>query len=178
MRTHVALLRAVNVSGTGKLPMADLRVLASKMGLDEAATVVQSGSLAFRSDDDSAGLEQRLTDALAETFSLKTTVLVRTAAEWRGIVESNPYPEAARDDPGRLIVMPLSAEPEAGRLDDLHSAIVGRETVELQGRTLYAIYPDGIGESKLLIGVIEKRLGVKTTGRNWNTTLKIAALLG
>ena len=55
-------------------------------------------------------------------------------------------------------------------------AIKGREIIELKGQDLYAIYPDGAGESKLTIGVIERKLGVKTSARNWNTALKIAAL--
>lgn len=177
MRTHVAFLRAVNVSGTGKVSMAELKTLAGEIGFADAATVLQSGSLVFTAKGEAAALQGALTDSLADRFGLKTEVIVRTAAEWRAVVEANPYPEAARDDPSHLVIMPLSQTPKSGALDDLLGAIQSRETVALKGRDLYAVYPDGIGDSKLTLGVIEKRLGVKTTGRNWNTTLKIAALL-
>ena len=176
MRNRVAFLRAVNVGGTGKAPMADLRALAAELGLGAAATVLQSGSLVFGSDLPEAALETKLRTALEARFSLKTEVIVRSAEAWRKVIDANPYSEAARNDPSHMVVMPLKTEPAAGAIDALRSAIVGRETVALQGSDLYAVYPDGIGESKLLIGVIERKLGVKTTGRNWNTTLKIAAL--
>ncbi len=176
MRTHVAFLRAVNVSGTGKVAMAELKVLARELGFEEAATVLQSGSLVFKAKGEAAAIRSTLTDSLMDRFGLTTEVIIRTADQWRAVVKANPYPEAAKDDPSHLVVMPLSATPKSGAIDDLRAAIQGRETVQLVGADLYAVYPDGIGESKLLIGVIEKKLGVKTTGRNWNTTLKIAAL--
>ena len=177
MRTHVALLRAVNVSGTGKVAMAELRALAERLGFTEAATVLQSGSLVFAAEGSEHDLRDRLTDALASEFGLKTTVIVRTAAAWRTLVSANPYTDEARDDPSHMVVMPLSDAPKPGGLEALRAAIQGREVVELRGKDLYAVYRDGIGDSKLLIGVIEKALGVKTTGRNWNTVMKIAALL-
>ena len=67
------------------------------------------------------------------------------------------------EDPARLHVMPLSADPPAARADELRAAIKGRETVELKGATLYAVYPDGMGESKLTLALIERKLGVKTS---------------
>jgi uncharacterized protein (DUF1697 family) len=35
---------------------------------------------------------------------------------------------------------------------------------------------DGIGRSRLTSALIEKKLGTRGTGRNWNTVLKLAAL--
>lgn len=177
MRTHVAFLRAVNVSGTGKLAMAELKALAARLGLSDAATVLQSGTLVFGSEEASDAIGATLTGALEREFGLKTTVIVRTAGEWRSTIAHNPYPNKAKSDPSHMVVMPLSDSPRQGALEALRVIVKGREMLELKGVDLYAVYPDGIGESKLLIGVIEKALGVKTTGRNWNTALKTAALL-
>ena len=47
MHTYAALLRAVNVGGTGKLPMADLRKLLEKLGFRNIATYIQSGNVIF-----------------------------------------------------------------------------------------------------------------------------------
>ena len=58
----------------------------------------------------------------------------------------------------------------------LRAAIKGREVVETDGRHAYFIYPDGMGSSKLTIGVIEKSLGTRGTARNWNTVLKLGDL--
>lgn len=176
MPSHVALLRAVNLGPHNKVSMADLKVLAEGAGLAEARTLLQSGNLVFQSKKTSAALEKLLEGALAKELGLKTPVIVRSAAEWAGAIESNPYGAEARKDPGHLVLMPLKAVPAKGTLAALEAAIVGRERVKLVGQNLYLVYPDGIGESKLTITVIEKKLGVTGTGRNWNTTQKIAAL--
>jgi uncharacterized protein (DUF1697 family) len=176
MRTHVAFVRAVNVGWTGKLPMADLKALLEEFGFEEVKTVLQSGSAVFKAKGDSAKIGDQLTRALADRFDLKTEVIVRTAAQWAAAIEANPYPQAARDEPARMHIMPLSDAPGGAALADLLAAIKGRETVELVGANLYAVYPDGSGESKLTLQLIEKKLGVRATARNWNTALKIAAL--
>jgi uncharacterized protein (DUF1697 family) len=52
----------------------------------------------------------------------------------------------------------------------------GREVVHADGSHLYAVYPDGIGRSRLTNAVMDAKLGTRGTGRNWNTILKLAAL--
>ena len=47
--TYIALLRAVNVSGTGKLPMADLKALCMAAGLLNVRTYIASGNVVFES---------------------------------------------------------------------------------------------------------------------------------
>ena len=59
----------------------------------------------------------------------------------------------------------------------LRAAIRGRETIEAVGKQLYVVYPDGVGQSKLTHALIERHLGTRATGRNWNTVLKLAALV-
>jgi uncharacterized protein (DUF1697 family) len=175
--SHVALLRAVNLGPHNKISMADLKSVAESAGLAEARTLLQSGNLVFQSKKTSAALEKLLEGALAKQLDLKTTVIVRSAAEWHAALEKNPYTAEARNDPGHLVLMPLKAVPTKAALAALEAAIVGRERIKLLGQNLYIVYPDGIGESKLTIALIEKKLGVTGTGRNWNTAQKIAALL-
>lgn len=156
--------------------MADLKALAEGAGLTESRTLLQSGNLVFQSKKTSAALEKLLEGALAKELGLKTPVIVRSAAEWQEAIDKNPFGAEARKDPGHLVLMPLKAVPAKGTVATLEAAVVGRERIKLVGQNLYLVYPDGIGESKLTITVIEKKLGVTGTGRNWNTTQKIAAL--
>jgi uncharacterized protein (DUF1697 family) len=176
MTVFIALLRAVNVGGSGKIAMADLRAMAEDMGLETPRTLLQSGNLVFGGRGGSAALEARLEAETAKRFGLKTSYLVRTAAEWGDLIAANPFPEEAKADPSHMVAMPLKEAPPAAAVSALRAAIKGRETVECTGRTLYLVYPDGIGTSKLTIAVIEKKLGTVGTGRNWNTVLKLAAL--
>ncbi len=176
---HIALLRAVNLAGHNKVGMADLRQLLVGLGFDDAQTLLQSGNLVFSGGSKTvASLEQTLEKAAARQLGLETDFFVRTAKEWQAIVDANPFPREAQDDPSHLVAVILKADVSAAGVTALQKAIVGREVVRAKGRCAYIVYPDGIGRSKLTSALIEKKLGTRGTARNWNTLLKLAALAG
>ena len=176
MAVHIALLRAVNVGGRG-LKMGELAAFARDLGLASPRTLLQSGNLVFESDRAAdAELENRLESEAEARFGFQIDFMVRSAADWDAIIAANAFADEARDDPSHLIVMPLKAAPAAGALQALRAAIKGPERVDLRARTAYLVYPAGIGPSKLTITVIERQLGVRGTGRNWNTVLKLEHL--
>ena len=176
MSVQVALLRAVNVGGTGKLAMADLRALATKIGMGNARTLLQSGNLIFDAGRKTpSALEKLLENACAEKFSLQTEIYVRTAVEIDEIIARNPFAKEAKDDPGHLVVLFMRKAPSARAFTALQRAIRGRERLHGDGRHAYIVYPDGIGKSKLTSALIARHLETPGTGRNWNTLLKLAA---
>jgi uncharacterized protein (DUF1697 family) len=177
LTTHVALLRAVNVGGRGKVAMADLRALLAEMGFEAPQSLLQSGNLVFRSQPTGASLEALLEKETEARLGLATDFLVRTAAQWAQLVAANPFAPMAKGDPGHLLVMPLKSPPDAIGLEGLRAWIPGRESIEAVGRELYITYPDGIGASKLTGAVIERRLETRGTARNWNTVTKLAGLV-
>ena len=178
MALHIALLRAVNVGGTGSVAMADLRDLAQELGLAEPRTLLQSGNLVFQTDEPAGtALERRLEAAAADRLGLTIGFFVRSAAEWARIIARNPFPDEAARDPSRLLVQFLKAAPSAADVAALQAAIKGPEQVRAGGAHAYVVYPDGIGRSRLTGPMIEAKLG-PATGRNWNTILKLAALAG
>lgn len=174
---RVALFRAVNVGGR-KATSAELLGLAAELGLADARNLLQSGNLLFRSDRADGELEAEIEVAFAARFGFATDVMVRGAPEWRATVAANPFGEMAARDPSHLLVMALKAAPAQADVAALTAWIPGRETLATAGRALFIAYPDGIIASKLTGALIERRLGVRGTGRNWNTTTKLAALLG
>lgn len=179
MASAVALLRAVNVAGSGMLAMADLRACANRAGAEAVRTVLQTGNLIFAaSGPHGAGSwETRLAEALAAQAGLCTEVIVRTRADWSRLIADNPFADVAADTPARLAVFALkhaAAEDDAGTLA---ASITGPERIALRGNTLYAHYPDGMGRSKLTGKRIERALGTPATARNWNTVRKIMAAL-
>ena len=178
MTTFVALLRAVNLGRKGMILMTDLRRIAGAIGLLDATTVVQTGNLVFRSAGAStAALEKRLEQATQERFDYEVPICVRSAAAWQKTTAANPFPHEAVTDPSHLVVFYLKKEPAAAALDTLRRSASGPERFELRGRELYIFYPRDIGNSKFTGALIERKLGVRGTGRNWNTVQKIAALL-
>jgi uncharacterized protein (DUF1697 family) len=174
---HVALLRAVNLGSHNKIGMADLKALLAGLGFEDAQTLLQSGNIVFTGGNKTtAALEQMLERAAAKQLELETDFFVRTAKEWQAIVDVNPFPHEAKDDPSHLLAVTLRDEVSASNVAALQKAIVGRELVRAKGRCAYIVYPDGIGRSKLTTAIIEKKLGTRGTARNWNTVLKLLTL--
>jgi len=179
MTIHVALLRAVNLPSHNKIGMAELRKLLADLGFADVQSLLQSGNLVFRSESRTSGQLEGLLEAEAKKrLGLETDFFVRTASEWKTLVAGNPFPEEAERDPGHLLVMFLKQEPDAKDVAALQAAIKGREVVRAKGRHAYIVYPDGIGRSRLTNVLIEKKLGTRGTGRNWNTVLKLGAVAG
>jgi len=176
--TYVALLRGVNMGGHKLVAMADLRDLLTHMGFEDVHSLLQSGNLIFRSARRSgAQLERLLEREAASRLALETRFFVRTAKEWRDVVARIPFPEEAKRDPSHLAVHFLGSKPAATAADALRSSIKGRERIHVDGRQLYAVYPDGFARTRLTTALIDARLGAPSTGRNWNTVLKILAAL-
>jgi uncharacterized protein (DUF1697 family) len=175
-KTHIALLRAINVGGHAKVAMSDLRDLVTGLGFVGARSLLQSGNLVFRNDAPAGAELERLLEMEAEKrLDLRTDFFVRTAMEWQTIVANNPFHDEAERDPSHLVVMFLKDAPDAKSVEALKAAITGREAVRVTGRQAYIVYPDGIGRSRLTNAVIEKTLGTRGTGRNWRTVLKLGA---
>ena len=172
---HIALLRAINVGGNSTIRMAELRSLGERLGFVSVTTLLQSGNLTFEADEaDPSKLEQRCEKAVEEHFGVATTFFIRTAPQWQALIEANPFTAEAREDPSHLLVLPAKDAIAETEVEALRGAIRGRESVAAGERCLYAVYPDGIGTSKLTNKVIERHLGTLVTGRNWNTVLKLA----
>jgi uncharacterized protein (DUF1697 family) len=176
--TYVALLRAVNIAGHRQIAMSDLRALLSRLGFAEPRSLLQSGNLVFQAAArSSARLEHLLERETEKSLGLRTEYFVRSAREWTALVEQNPFREEARRDPSRLAVQFLKDSPAAASVAALEGAVTGREVLRAEGRQLYVVYPDGFARTRLTNALIEKTLGTRATGRNWNTVLKLAAVV-
>ena len=173
---HIALLRAVNVSGTKKIAMADLRDFAAAIGLAHAQTLLHSGNMVFGYDAKPKAMEDLLVREAEKRLGLSTDFFVRTVKAWDLLIAENPFAEEARLDPARLILFALKKAPDTAAVKALEAAITGPERVRAIGSRLYAVYPDGMGQSRLTNRVIESKLGTRCTARNWNTVLKLATM--
>jgi uncharacterized protein (DUF1697 family) len=163
MAVYVALLRAVNVGGSGKLPMSDLRELAEKARCSKVRTYIASGNLVFESRMTEAQVKNALETALAAYAGKPVGVLIRTAAEMSEVLASNPFPDAP---PNRTVAIFLDESPPSDALE----RITGRddEEVQLGKREIYVRYGEDMGRSKLKIPVAKAG-----TARNINTVSKL-----
>jgi uncharacterized protein (DUF1697 family) len=177
MSAHVALLRGVNLGGNKGVPMAALKAVAEGLSLGGPRTLLQSGNLVFSSQGRKPeALEGALEQAIRAEIGVATQVCVRTAAQWNALVEANPFPEAARDDPAHLLLMAFKTPPRPGGPNALAEVYHGPERIALALHHAYVFYPDGVGRSKLTPALLGRHLG-QGTARNWNTVLKLQAML-
>jgi len=172
----IALLRAVNVGGNNKVPMAELRALMAGLGVTDARTLLQSGNLVFTAPGTAAEWEARLEGEIAARIGPRIDVVLRTAGEWRALMAANPFPETAETLPNRLLVTALKAAPGEEAARRLEASVTGPERLRIIGREVFVAYTDAMVESRLTNVVIEKALGRRGTARNWNTVGKLAAL--
>lgn len=167
MHSYVALLRAVNVGGTGKLPMKDLKSMCEEAGFNSVQTYIASGNVIFKSGKTEkqvkAVLEQRL-----EAYAGKPVgVMVRTAEELGEVLAANPFPRAA---PNRVMAIFLDQAPPADAVDKASG--LKSEEIVLGKREVYVHYGDGMGDSKLKLPVQKDG-----TARNMNTVARLVELL-
>jgi uncharacterized protein (DUF1697 family) len=178
MNAHIALLRGVNVGGSRMVAMADLRALIEQLSFTDVRSLLQSGNLVFESERRTCeDIERLLETQVQKQLELATTFFVRTATEWQKIIVKNPFPKEAAADPSHLIVMFLKDKPKLQNIVELQAATVGSERVKILEKQAYIVYPEGIGRSKMTNALIERKLQTQGTGRNWNTVLKLAAMV-
>jgi uncharacterized protein (DUF1697 family) len=165
------------MGGHNRVAMADLCDLATGLGFDDVRTVLQSGNLVFKGAARAGGaLETLFEKEAVKHLGLSTSVIVRTAAEWKKTLAGNPFGDEAKNDPRHLAVIFFKDKPAKKNVRALKDCIAGREYFCAQGRELYAVYPDGFGKSKFTLSLIDRKLETRGTGRGWNTVLKLAKL--
>ncbi len=96
MTTYIALLRAVNVGGTAKLPMAKLKTLCAELGFCRIETYIASGNVVFDCNMASAKVQAQLENRLPPYAGKAVRVFVRTAAGMRTVLNRNPFSDKER----------------------------------------------------------------------------------
>jgi uncharacterized protein (DUF1697 family) len=173
---RIAFLRGINVGGNRGVSMADLRGAFETGGYERVRTHLQSGNVLFDSKATAARLEPALRSLLRVELGLDAHVLVRTRAELAAIVRRNPLAKVA-DNGSRHLVTFLAAKPAAKAVRELTAAVAAPELVEVHGREIYSWHPRGLADSDVVKRLLtERRLGVVSTGRNWNTVTKMLEL--
>ncbi len=168
MPAYIALLRAVNIGGTGKLPMDRLETMCADAGFSAVRTYIASGNVLFDTDDSEDEVRIKLEAKLKGYAGKPVGVIVRSAAEIADVVSRNPFAE----EPGNRVMalfsdFPLPSDPLEG------ASGIQNEQVRLGRRELFICYPDGQADTRLRLPSMKSG-----TARNMNTVAKIAAMAG
>ena len=166
MTRYIALLRGVNVGGTGKLPMAELQSMCKSAGFSGVETYIASGNAVFKSNAAPSRVKAELETRLLAYFGKPMRVVVRTASELLAVIEANPFPAT---EPKHTYVIFLDERPPRDALE--HAVGQSEEKMALGDREIFIHYGNGMGRSKLRIPAA--RLG---TARNMNTVAKLVEM--
>ena len=167
MTSYVALLRAMNVAGTGKLPMVELRRIGEQCGFANVRTFIASGNLLFESGLAEGEVQSRIEAKLEAFFGKAVPVFVRTAAELAATAAANPFDD---DKPNRVMAHFIATEPVAAMLAEARD--VAGERLALGPRSIIVSYGEGIGKTRLKLPAVKQG-----TARNMNSVAKMAAML-
>lgn len=176
MPTAIVLLRAVNVGGTSKLPMATLKATLEGLGCGDVRTLLASGNAVVTTKKKGPVLEKALEEALAASHGLVTDVMVRTPAEWSAALAKNPKRDIVEADPSRFVVVAFKVAPSSADVAGFEAAKAKDgwpEPVHVVGAHAYVHYPHGQARTKLSLA----KLGIGTA-RNWSTCLKLLEMSG
>lgn len=177
MPVAVALIRGINVGGRNMLPMDTLRTLCQACGMHDPRTFIQSGNVVFRCEKSAlAGAAAKLEAAIEKKRGFRPSVVVRSLADLRRVLDNCPFDDLESIDPARLLVMFLAGKPGAGASRSIAALKAEPQRIALAGREAYLYFPDGAGRAKTPMSAIEKAIGVPGTCRNWTTVRKLVEM--
>lgn len=178
MQRYIALLRGINVGGHKKILMADLRKLINTLGYTNIRTYIQTGNIIFDSStkEDNSTIALNIQDAILDTFGFEVPVMVRTAEEIHAIVKQNPYATEGKSDIDSLHLTLLDAKPTDENIAQLKAIDCHPDSFEIIDKSMYLYCVQKYSDTKLGNNIIEKKLKLRATTRNWKTTLKLLEL--
>jgi len=178
MNKYISILRGINVGGSKKILMADLKSLFEKLEFLNIQTYIQSGNVIFDSAQKrtNAILEQKIQKAISETFGFDVPVIIRTVEELTESIANNPFWKEKDADIDRLHLTFLKELPSKEKLDKLKTLTFGPDRFEIIGKNAFIFCSAGYSDSKLTNQFFENKLGTSATTRNWKTVIKLHEL--
>lgn len=177
MPAYIALLRAVNLGGYGKIAMTDFRKLLEGLGYKNVQTYIQSGNAVFDVPGSAANVGAAIAAGIEKLMGAPVDVMIRTHDDLSRLIAANPFAKEAAANGALVHVGFLAGHAGTGAEAALRGIVEKypsrRDRYHLAGEHIYFHLPDGAAETKFSGKSLDKAVGVAVTGRNWNTVLKL-----
>lgn len=179
MNTYVALLRGINVGGHKKVPMVDLKKMMMEMGFTDVKTLLNSGNVVFKSKkiNASSSIEQEMESALEKTFGFPVPVLVRKGSDITQLVNSAPFADIDVTKDTRLYLTFVKSEPMNVPAQPWYSEDKSFTILKYENNVIHSVLDLSISKTIAAMKILEDSFGKDITTRNWNTVVKLEALL-
>jgi len=173
---YVALLRGINVGGNTMIKMSDLKASFESLGFKNVVSYINSGNLAFDATKAAESkLASKIEKEISTEFSLKVQVMIREQRAIRDVLDNNPF-EGKYETHKQMHVLFLKDEVPSDLRNEVMQWETVRERIAIRGREIYALLLDGVAESLIGRGLIERKLKLPMTARNWRTVEKLVTL--
>lgn len=170
MKTHLALLRGINVSGHNMIKMDVLKMFLENAGFQNVRTYIQSGNVFVDSEEDNgASVGFKIKQQIFKELGLEVPVVVIGKEDLEACLKNNPYLKEKECDTKKLYVAFISKELSSGALNDLKISQFKPDEAAIDKNKIFIKYAVGAGKTRLDQKYIEKKLNVIATIRNWNT---------
>lgn len=176
MSTHIVLLRGVMPSGKNKVPMAQLREVLMRVGFGNVRTYVQSGNVLVDSDLTAQDVGKCVRELIKKHIGPDLEVVVRTGPELHKVLQDNPFQQGY--DISRVFFVMLAQVPAPEKVQELAAQDFGDEKLAFTRTTdtAFLYIPGAYGRGRLSSNILEKKLGVTATMRNFNTMSRLVAM--
>lgn len=174
MTKYIVLLRGINVSGQKRIPMADLRGLLAKSGLEKVQTYIQSGNVIFESPEiEKKNLETLIHEAILTYFGFDVPVLVLKPEELKRIFDNCPFTQEKKE---HSYFTMLFSSPEKELVREASKMTYPHEEFVITNDCIYFYCSIGYGKAKYNNNFFERKLKVTATARNYKTVVKLLSL--
>lgn len=154
MHAYAVFLRGINVGGNKSVPMAALKKTFGVAGMKNVRTLLNSGNVIFESSEKNPEkLANMLEHAFEKEFGFSSAMQAIPAEDIAAIVKSAPFRSVKVDKDTLLYV----------------TFVPGK-------KPLFTVVKRGEKTTDMMAEAM-KKYGKDITTRNWNTVLKIHALL-
>ena len=174
MKTYIALLRGINVSGKNIIKMVQLKQMFEDIGFTDVITYIQSGNIIFSSDETNESiLESTISEAIIKTFGFEVPVMVLLPNELNIILKANPF---ITEDNTKLHITLLSKNFDSELIANIDLSKYLPDRCFIIERAVYLFCPNGYGNTKLTNTFFEKKLECTATTRNLKTWMELLKL--
>lgn len=179
MNTYICILRGINVSGHKIIKMDELKNMFQKLKFNEVQTYIQSGNVIFKTEEkNSKILEELIHSKISEVFGFEVPVLIKSSEDMQIIFDSNPFLKNRSEDITKLHVTFLSDSPSKENIEKLAELDFGTDEYKIIKDAVYIFCPiNGYGNTKLSNQLIETKLKLNATTRNWKTITQLVNLI-
>ena len=178
MPVYVALLRGINVGGKNLIKMAALRTCFEDNGFEDVTTYIQSGNVVFRTRESSSSqLSPRIEKILSATFPYEASLVLRTRAQMRSVVEKAPAGFGKKADRYRYDVLFLKPPLTAARAVKIVPTHPDVDEVAMGPGVLYWSRLSSRVTSSRISRVAAMPIYQSMTIRNWNTTTALLRMM-